>query len=109
MLGFERLNRSACLPTMRRMQPFPSKTVGSGEPGFPAALRLLPQSAACLWYAGRLPADGEPAVAVVGSRAATRAACDRAGALAAALAGRGYAVVDRKSTRLNSSHVEISY
>jgi len=93
MLGFEPLNRSASLPTMRRMQSDPLKIVGSGEPGFPTVLRLLPQPAACLWYAGRLPADGEPAVAVVGSRAASRAACDRAGALAAALASRGHAVV----------------
>jgi DNA processing protein len=67
--------------------------VGAGEARFPVALRLMPLPAVSLWYAGRLPAAGERAVAVVGSRAATRVACDRAGTLAAALAGRGYAVV----------------
>jgi DNA processing protein len=75
------------------MQSRSSYIVGAGEPDFPVELRLLPQPVAALWYVGRLPAHGERAVAIVGSRAATLAACGRATSLAAALAGRGYAVI----------------
>ena len=65
------------------------------ELGFPAALAAMHQPARVLWFSGRLPADGESAMAlsIVGSRAATRAGCERARAMAEAAARSGRVVV----------------
>jgi DNA processing protein len=92
MHGFGLRNWSAATPTTLCMSWW-SARIGADEPGFPAALRGIPQPVRALWYRGRLPAEAQPAVAMVGSRAATRAACDLAAAMAAGLAGRGYAVI----------------
>jgi DNA processing protein len=42
---------------------------------------------------GHLPEPGRPSLAIVGARAATKAGCDRAGALAARAARHGWAIV----------------
>jgi DNA processing protein len=65
----------------------------AGEPGFPAALSAIPSPAKVLWYRGRLPEAGKPALAVVGARAATLGGCKRARGLAAAAVGRGHAII----------------
>src|SRR5688572_13615780 len=74
----------------------PLKSVAEGASGYPVRLRQLSQPPACLWYRGRLPATGAGApamVAIVGSRAASGAGCDRAQLLASTLAAEGIAVV----------------
>jgi DNA processing protein len=53
----------------------------------------MPSPAKVLWFVGRLPDPRQPALAVVGARAATLTGCKRAHALAAAAAGRGVAIV----------------
>jgi DNA processing protein len=68
-------------------------SVAADAPTFPAVLRQLSSTPDTLWVAGRLPPEGEPAVAIVGARAATGAACRRAEALARAAVAAGYAVV----------------
>jgi DNA processing protein len=68
-------------------------SVTLGQPGYPGRLATLAPVPAQIWWKGRLPAPDAPCVAIVGSRAASGAGCDRAHAWAAALAGRGIAVV----------------
>jgi DNA processing protein len=46
-----------------------------------------------LWVRGQLPDPKQPALSIVGARAASRAGCRLAGELAAAAVGRGHAVV----------------
>jgi DNA processing protein len=92
MLGFERHNWLASAPTNTCM-PLPISCVTPLDQDFPLSLRRLPTAVAHLWYRGRLPAQGQAAVAMVGSRAATRQACDLATRMAAALAGAGRAVI----------------
>jgi DNA processing protein len=70
-----------------------SFSVASDGPNFPAALRQLSSIPKTLWVTGRLPADDERTLAIVGARAATGAACGRAEALARAAAKSGYAIV----------------
>lgn len=60
---------------------------------FPEQLRAMQASPRSLWAVGRLPAATERLLAIVGARAATRAGCDRAAALAAELGREGIAVV----------------
>jgi DNA processing protein len=64
----------------------------AGEPGYPAALRDLPDAPRVLFVRGVLP-ERSRAVAVVGSRAATPYGIAQAGALGADLARLGYVVV----------------
>src|SRR4051812_23643543 len=96
MVGFERHNRSASTPTTWCM-PAPAtssiRMMKAEEPAFPAALRQLDRPVKTLWVVGGLPRPEQPAIAMVGSRAASRGACDRAGEMAAALARRGHAVI----------------
>jgi DNA processing protein len=68
-------------------------SVAANAPSFPAALRQLSRPPAALWVTGRLPAPGEPMIAIVGSRAATGAGCAMTARAAAALSGAGYAIV----------------
>src|SRR5437868_2907373 len=99
MLGLPGHNPAARLPT-RAWAPLiltTSTTTSTphirrllaGEAGFPAALAAIPSPAKVLWYRGRLPDPEQPALAVVGSRAATVAGCRRARDFAAAAAGHG--------------------
>jgi DNA processing protein len=75
--GLERLGVRAALP---------------GDPGYPVALRDLPDPPRVVFVRGALPPRGR-AVAIVGSRAATPYGLSRAGALAADLSRAGYVVV----------------
>jgi DNA processing protein len=63
------------------------------DPTFPAGLRRLSKVPSGLWFRGRLPLAGERGVAIVGSRAASRAGAARATEIAAALARAGRFVV----------------
>ena len=63
------------------------------DPLFPARLRELERVPAGLWFRGRLPAQHERGVAIVGSRAATMASVLRTRAIAAELVAAGRFVV----------------
>jgi DNA processing protein len=62
-----------------------------GETGYPASLRTLSSPPAALWVRGRVP-EG-PSIAMVGARAASGVGCARARAMAALLAGKGFAIL----------------
>jgi DNA processing protein len=64
-----------------------------GEAGYPARLLEVDRPPTEIWFRGKLPQPAQPAIGIVGSRSASRAGCDRAHALAAALGGRGWAIV----------------
>jgi DNA processing protein len=96
MLGFEQHNWSAGTPTTWYVpSPIgPIERVEATHAGFPTALRgIVRPRIDTLWYVGRLPSLEQRAVAMVGSRGATRAACDLAAGLAGELVQAGYAVV----------------
>ena len=61
--------------------------------GYPARLLQLRRPPAELWFQGTLPRPDQAAVAIVGSRKASGAGCERAHELAGALGQRGWAVV----------------
>ena len=63
------------------------------DPRFPAALLAIPDVPPVLWYRGALDACRAPAVAVVGSRAASAVALETAARLGADLAVKGVTVV----------------
>jgi DNA processing protein len=67
--------------------------VGPTEPGYPAQLFALPNPPKSLWWIGRLPAEGQRLVAIVGARAASRAACDGAAQIAHDLARSGATII----------------
>src|SRR5438552_3293803 len=62
---------------------------------FPARLRDVKPICIGLWVDGRVPGDpvGAPSIAIVGARAATRAACATVARLASALAEDGFGIV----------------
>jgi DNA processing protein len=72
-------------------------------PEFPAALTAIPDCPPALWYRGQLAVLEAPAVAVVGSRAASSVAMATAERLAADLAGRGVAVVSGLARGVDSA------
>jgi len=67
--------------------------VGPSEPGYPGQLLALPNPPRSLWWVGRLPAEGQRLVAMVGARAASRVACDGASQIAYNLARAGATIV----------------
>ena len=67
--------------------------IGRESPGYPAGLAELRDDPLQLFVRGRLPAAGTPAVAIVGSRAATPYGRAFATRIARDLAARGVAVV----------------
>lgn len=67
--------------------------VGREDSGYPRELLVLPNPPKCLWWAGQVPAAESRLIAMVGARAASRAACDRTSDMARALAGSGAAIV----------------
>jgi DNA processing protein len=72
----------------------PTPTVfDAADPRFPEALRAIRWPPRRLWVDGRLPHPGERLVAIVGSRAASRAGAARAAALAGDLVRRGWGVI----------------
>jgi DNA processing protein len=64
-----------------------------GAADYPARLTRLAKAPEQLWYVGGLPRTEQPALAIVGSRKASGAGCERAHQLAAAFGGRGWAIV----------------
>jgi len=70
-----------------------AQPVEVGDAAYPAQLREMPSPPKSLWVAGRLPAQGQRLIAIVGARAASRAGCDRAHGLAADLGVAGTAIV----------------
>jgi DNA processing protein len=79
------------------------RTVGWNDPAFPAALLSLPDVPPALWYRGQLDALNSPAVAIVGSRAASHVAIETATRIAADLASRGVTVVSGLARGVDSS------
>ena len=73
------------------------------DPCFPAALLTIPDVPPVLWYRGMLDAFLAPAVAIVGSRAASAVAVETATELAADLAGRGIVVVSGLARGVDSA------
>jgi DNA processing protein len=73
------------------------------DPRYPAALLAIPDVPPVLWYRGRLDAFRAPAVAVVGSRAASAVAMETAERLGADLAARGVTVVSGLARGVDSA------
>ncbi|HSS37838.1 MAG TPA: DNA-processing protein DprA [Polyangia bacterium] len=67
--------------------------VTPADGSFPAALRTVRPAVKTLWFRGDLPREDEPAVAIVGARAASLPACRLAAELAGVAARAGFAVV----------------
>ncbi len=73
------------------------------DPRFPAALLAIPDMPPVLWYRGHLDALSAPAVAIVGSRAASAVALEIAAQLGTDLAARGITVVSGLARGVDSS------
>ena len=73
------------------------------DPLYPAALLAIPDAPPALWYRGLLETLRRPAVAIVGSRAASAVAIETAGRLGADLASRGVAVVSGLARGVDSA------
>ena len=78
-------------------------TIAWNEPAFPAALLTLSDLPPALWYRGRLDALNAPAVAIVGSRAASPVAIETAIRIATDLASRGVTVVSGLARGVDSA------
>lgn len=73
------------------------------DPAFPAALHAIPDMPVVLWYRGALDALDAPAVAVVGSRAASAVALETAARLGEDLAAFGITVVSGLARGVDSA------
>jgi DNA processing protein len=73
------------------------------DPRFPAALLAIPDMPPVLWYRGAIDALRAPAVAVVGSRAASAVALETAVRLGADLAALGITVVSGLARGVDSA------
>jgi DNA processing protein len=73
------------------------------DPGFPSALGAISDVPPVLWYRGQISAMDAPAVAIVGSRAATSVALETAARLGADLAARGVTVVSGLARGVDSA------
>ena len=72
-------------------------------PRFPAALLAISDVPPVLWYRGSLDALRAPAVAIIGSRAASSVALETAAGLAADLAARGVVIVSGLARGVDSA------
>jgi DNA processing protein len=77
--------------------------VAWNAPEFPAALLTLGDAPPALWYRGSLDCLLAPAVAIVGSRAATAVALEAASRMAAGLAALGITVVSGLARGVDSA------
>jgi DNA processing protein len=75
----------------------------SDDPRFPTALLAIPDCPSELWYRGSLEAFSAPAVAIVGSRAASAVALEMATCLAADLARLGVVIVSGLARGVDSA------
>jgi DNA processing protein len=73
------------------------------DPRFPVALLATPDVPPALWYRGTLDALRAPAVAIVGSRAASAVALETAQRIGADLAARGITVVSGLARGVDSA------
>jgi DNA processing protein len=73
------------------------------DPRYPTSLLAIPDCPSELWYCGRLDAFDAPAVAIVGSRAASAVALEMATRLAADLARLGVVVVSGLARGVDSA------
>jgi DNA processing protein len=73
------------------------------DAAFPAALLTIPDCPPALWFRGSLECLDAPAVAIVGSRAATAVALEAASRMAAALAALGITVVSGLARGVDSA------
>ena len=78
-------------------------TVAWNDPEFPPHLLTLSDAPPALWFRGTLSCVARPGVALVGARAASRAALDIAHRLAADLAARGVTVVSGLARGVDSA------
>src|SRR2546423_3915750 len=79
------------------------RAIAWNEPAFPAALLTLTDLPPALWYRGQLDALTAPAVAIVGSRAASPVAIETATRIATDLASRGVTVVSGLARGVDSA------
>jgi DNA processing protein len=79
------------------------QVVGWNDPRFPASLLTLTDMPPALWYRGTLEALSAPAVAIVGSRAASAVAIETATRIANDLASRGITVVSGLARGVDSA------
>ncbi|MGE3296879.1 MAG: DNA-processing protein DprA [Porticoccaceae bacterium] len=73
------------------------------DPGYPALLRETPSPPPLLYGCGNPAALALPAIAVVGSRNASRAGVEHAARFAAALAGSGFAIASGLALGIDSA------
>ncbi len=73
------------------------------DPRFPTALLAISDCPSELWFRGALDVLDAPAVAIVGSRAASAVALEMAGRLAADLAARGITVISGLARGVDSA------
>src|SRR5262245_44816009 len=97
MVGHGLHNSSEPASTILGMEPNAAGPgpwfIEAAHPLYPARFAELPVPPARLWVEGRLPAAEERMVAVVGSRAASRAGAARVHELAAGLSGAGWSII----------------
>ena len=79
------------------------RAIAWSDPDYPAPLAAIPDPPPLVWVRGAVEALQRPAVAIVGSRAATPYALEVSARLAAGLAGRGVAVVSGLARGVDSA------
>jgi DNA processing protein len=77
--------------------------VAWNDAAFPAALLTIPDCPPALWFRGSLASLDAPAVAIVGSRAATAVALEAASRMAARLASLGITVISGLARGVDSA------
>lgn len=86
-------DRGAAERLLERVRRLGGRALSPDDPGFPRALRGIPDPPALLFAAGRLDLAARPAVAIVGSRTHTRYGADTCRYLAGGCARAGLVVV----------------
>lgn len=82
-----------CRDTLTQLRQLNARPVFLGDPDYPALLAAIDQPPDVLFVRGALPPAGSPAVAIVGSRSATRYGLAHARRIAQELAGAGVTIV----------------
>jgi DNA processing protein len=79
------------------------QVVAWNHPGFPTSLATLTDLPPVLWYEGQLSVTDAPAIAIVGSRAASAVAIETASRLAADVAAAGITIVSGLARGVDSA------
>jgi DNA processing protein len=95
--------RSRASAALRRAGEHRLAAVPWSDPAYPPALHTIVDPPAVLWVRGALAALNAPAVAIVGSRAASPYALSVAGTLARDLASKGLAIVSGLARGVDSA------